>query len=133
MHARARLHAARLATALAGTALVLTVAACGGGGGESANPSGGSGGDGAKVYAAKCASCHGDQLQGTDKGPSHLSRIYEPSHHSDASFRQAITKGSPAHHWRFGDMPPVQGMSEADITAVIAFVRSQQQARGFID
>jgi mono/diheme cytochrome c family protein len=102
-------------------------AACSGG--ETA--SGGGGGDGAKVYAAKCAECHGANLEGTSRGPSHLSRVYEPSHHSDAAFKRAILQGSPAHHWNFGDMPPVQGMSEGDITAVIAYIRGQQQSRGF--
>jgi hypothetical protein len=30
-------------------------------------------------------------------------------------------------------MPPVEGMTEAETTAVIAFVRAQQQSRGFKD
>ena len=115
------------AVALVGAGLLLGCS-----GGESASGGGGAG-DGAKVYAAKCAECHGANLEGTSKGPSHLSRVYEPSHHSDASFRRAIVQGAPAHHWNFGDMPPVQGMSDADVTAVIAFVRAQQQARGYSD
>jgi mono/diheme cytochrome c family protein len=112
--------------------VVITATACGSGG-DTAGTGAAGGGDGAAVYAARCASCHGSDLGGTSKGPSHLSKVYEPSHHSDASFRRAITQGSPQHHWNFGDMPPVPGMSEADITAVIAYVRTQQQARGFKD
>jgi mono/diheme cytochrome c family protein len=115
-------------------AAVAVAAGCGGSGStSSAGGAGGVGGSGAEVYAAKCASCHGADLEGTAKGPSHLSKVYEPSHHSDAAFRRAIAQGSPAHHWNFGAMPPVQGMSEADVTAVIAFIRQQQQARGFHD
>ena len=45
---------------------------------------------GAEIYAESCASCHGADLRGTDKGPSHLSIVYEPNHHTDDSFRSAI-------------------------------------------
>ena len=48
---------------------------------------------GAEVYQQSCASCHGPDLRGTDKGPSHLSIVYEPNHHSDDSFRSAIANG----------------------------------------
>lgn len=86
---------------------------------------------GAEVYASSCASCHGADLRGTDKGPSHLSIVYEPSHHGDASFRSAIANGSPQHHWDFGDMDPVDGLSDDDVEAVIAFVRTEQERLGF--
>ena len=86
---------------------------------------------GAEVYASSCASCHGADLRGTDKGPSHLSIVYEPSHHGDASFRGAIANGSPQHHWDFGDMEPVEGLSDDDVEAVIAFVRAEQERLGF--
>lgn len=86
---------------------------------------------GADVYAASCASCHGADLRGTDKGPSHLSIVYEPNHHGDASFRAAITNGVSQHHWNFGDMEPVEGLSENEIEAVIAFVRTEQERLGF--
>lgn len=117
-------------------AVVLLVAAC--------NSPGSSGGDaaadarqdaltsrGAEVYRESCASCHGDDLRGTDKGPSHLSIVYEPSHHPDASFRSAIANGTPQHHWGFGDMPPIEGLSDADVEAVIGFVRAEQTRLGF--
>ncbi|MEN8239719.1 MAG: cytochrome c, partial [Actinomycetota bacterium] len=32
---------------------------------------------GEPLYQASCASCHGTDLRGTDKGPSHLSVVYE--------------------------------------------------------
>lgn len=86
---------------------------------------------GAEVYAETCASCHGADLQGTDKGPSHLSIVYEPSHHTDASFRSAIANGAAQHHWNFGDMPPIEGLTGQDVEAVIAFVRSEQERQGF--
>ena len=86
---------------------------------------------GAQVYAASCAACHGEDLGGTDKGPSHLSIIYEPNHHSDGAFQLAVLRGSPAHHWNFGPMPPVEGLSEDEVEAIIAFVRERQRVEGF--
>ena len=86
---------------------------------------------GREVYAQSCASCHGQDLEGTDRGPSHLSIVYEPSHHPDGAFRAAIANGAPQHHWGFGPMPPVPGLSADDVEAVIAFVRAEQDARGF--
>jgi mono/diheme cytochrome c family protein len=86
---------------------------------------------GAGVYQQSCASCHGADHRGTATGPSLLSIVYEPAHHSDESFRAAITGGSPQHHWSFGPMPAVGGMSDADIEAVIRHVRDQQDEHGF--
>jgi mono/diheme cytochrome c family protein len=86
---------------------------------------------GAEVYAQTCASCHGTDLRGTDKGPSHLSIVYEPNHHTDDSFRSAISNGAPQHHWSFGDMPAVGNLSDSDVEAVIAFVRAEQERQGF--
>ena len=126
MYQRSRGRAALLGVLFVGAA---ALTACGSGG-ESASTDGG-GEAGAKVYAAKCAECHGANLEGTSKGPSHLSSVYRPEHHTDANFRRAIAQGARAHHWQFGDMPPVQGMSEADTTAVIAYIRAQQRQRGF--
>jgi mono/diheme cytochrome c family protein len=107
---------------------------CGGDEGDSGVQAGSGGaprGLGAEVYAARCALCHGADLRGTTRGPSHLSEVYEPGHHPDASFRAAIEQGSPAHHWDFGPMPPVPDLGEDEIDAVIAFIRDQQQAEGF--
>ena len=86
---------------------------------------------GAEVYQQSCASCHGPDLRGTDKGPSHLSLVYEPNHHPDDAFRSAIANGTPQHHWNFGDMPPVEGLSDEEVEAVIGFVRSEQNRLGF--
>ncbi len=113
---------------VAGLALVL--AACGS---DPATPAvaAEASGPGAEVYGASCASCHGVDLRGTDKGPSHLSIVYEPNHHGDDAFRSAIANGSPQHHWGFGDMEPIEGLSDDDVEAVIAYVRSEQQRLGF--
>jgi mono/diheme cytochrome c family protein len=86
---------------------------------------------GAGHFAESCAACHGGDLRGTDQGPSLLSRIYEPGHHSDDAFRAAVRRGSPAHHWGFGDMPPIEGLDDEEVDVIIAFIREQQDTHGF--
>ncbi len=85
---------------------------------------------GKQIYVQKCAQCHGEWVKGTDKGPPLIHIYYEPNHHTDASFVRAIQSGVRQHHWRFGDMPPVEGMDEAQITAVTRFVRWIQEENG---
>lgn len=114
-----------------GTVIVL-VGSCSDSGSPTAQaPSAAGEGEGAELYAARCASCHGADLRGTDRGPSHLSIVYEPGHHSDDAFRSAIRNGSPQHHWDFGAMPPVEGLTDDEVDSVIEFVRTEQERRGF--
>lgn len=87
--------------------------------------------DGASLYAQTCAACHGADLRGTGIGPSHLSVVYAADHHPDDSFRRAVRDGVPAHHWEFGDMPAVNGLSDEQVDAIIAFVRITQSEQGF--
>ena len=87
--------------------------------------------DGKALYEASCAECHGVDLRGTEAGPSFLSIVYEPDHHSDAAFLVAVRNGTPAHHWDFGDMEPVPGLDDADVAAIAAFVRQVQEEEGF--
>ena len=111
--------------------VLVVVAGCGSGESDTPASSGGDVASGAEVYGSSCASCHGSDLRGTDRGPSHLSIVYEPNHHTDDSFRSAIANGAQQHHWGFGDMPPVAGLSDQDVEDVIAFVRAEQERQGF--
>lgn len=86
---------------------------------------------GAELYAANCAECHGIDLRGTDRGPSHLSIVYEPNHHSDAVFLLAVRNGVRAHHWDFGPMLPVEGLSDEEVSAIVAYIRDVQAEQGF--
>ena len=111
----------------------LTLGACGGDG--STGDDTGDGGaaalaDGKELFEENCATCHGEDLKGTSAGPPFLNDIYEPGHHPDESFYAAVAGGVRAHHWGFGDMPPVPGLSEQDVTAIIAYVRDEQRAAG---
>ena len=54
-----------------------------------------------------------------------------PGHDADAAFLLAVRRGVQQHHWRFGDMPPIEGLSDDDISAITAFVRSVQEEVGF--
>ncbi len=87
--------------------------------------------EGAVLYASSCAACHGSDLRGTAVGPSHLSVIYNPYHHGDGAFAVAALSGVQAHHWNFGDMPPIPGLSQGDLERIVAFVRESQRIEGF--
>lgn len=81
------------------------------------------------LYEKNCSSCHGIQLTGTEKGPPLMHAFYKPSHHGDESFYRAGMKGVKAHHWNFGDMPPVEGMTPGRMKSIISYVRYYQQQK----
>lgn len=85
---------------------------------------------GKPLYEKTCAVCHGVNLSGTDKGPPFLHFAYIPGHHGDPSFQMAVKYGSRAHHWRFGDMAPVPGLTPDDVAHITAYVRQQQRRAG---
>jgi mono/diheme cytochrome c family protein len=85
---------------------------------------------GEQVFAARCASCHGELALGTEQGPPLLHIYYEPDHHADAAFLRAVQFGVQPHHWDFGPMPPVEGIARADVDAVTAYVRWLQREAG---
>ncbi|MEH6527405.1 MAG: cytochrome c [Sneathiella sp.] len=86
---------------------------------------------GNKAFDTNCASCHGINAAGRDgKAPPLIHRIYEPNHHGDMSFVMAAKNGVRAHHWPFGNMPPVGGITKAEIENIITFVRELQRANG---
>ncbi|MGH7504458.1 MAG: c-type cytochrome [Longimicrobiales bacterium] len=86
--------------------------------------------DGAALFGGHCAACHGEGARGTGRGPPLVHRIYEPSHHGDASFQLAASRGVRAHHWGFGDMPAVAGITEPEVARIIAYVRWLQRDAG---
>ncbi len=81
-------------------------------------------------YEAYCAECHGVNTAGTDKGPPFLSRVYHPGHHGDQAFMIAPKQGTRAHHWQFGDMKPVEGVTDAQLRTIVKYVRAVQKANG---
>lgn len=85
---------------------------------------------GRAAFEANCATCHGAKAAGSDKGPPLVHKIYEPSHHADLAFLLAARNGVGAHHWRFGDMKPVPGVTDSQIEQIVAYIREMQRANG---
>jgi len=78
------------------------------------------------IYGANCAQCHGGDLAGTDRGPSLLQPIYGPDQLSDAEFADAIRNGVDEPRLEFGPMPANGAITDAQIEAILAFVRAEQ-------
>jgi len=79
-------------------------------------------------FKQNCSQCHGEWARGTELGPPLIHNYYKPSHHGDNAFYRAAMSGVKAHHWKFGDMPPVEGIKKRDITRIISFIRWLQQS-----
>ena len=80
------------------------------------------------MRAARCATA--SARCGTAQGPPLVHRVYEPGHHPDAAFYRAVEFGVMSHHWEFGNMAPVPGVSKADVAKIVAYVRELQRADG---
>jgi mono/diheme cytochrome c family protein len=89
--------------------------------------------EGAALYRASCAMCHGEDLQGTNHGPPLIHAIYAPDHHADEAFQRAVAFGVVPHHWGFGPMPPIPGLERDDVAKIVAFVRSEQIRAGIFE
>ena len=86
---------------------------------------------GKKGFDTNCASCHGQNAAGQNGiAPPLIHKIYEPSHHGDESFQRAVAMGVRAHHWKFGNMPAIEGLTRADVQAITAYVRELQRHNG---
>jgi cytochrome c len=110
--------------------LVLTVfvAACGGADADAApDPE-----RGEQLFAMNCAVCHGPAATGSMQGPPLVHEIYEPGHHPDELFARAVLEGVAPHHWDFGAMPRIGGLSEGDVEDITAYVRDLQREAGII-
>ncbi len=86
---------------------------------------------GKNIFEAKCSECHGENAAGRNGvAPPLVHKIYEPSHHSDMAFVLAAQNGVRAHHWNFGNMPKIEGLTQGDVKMVAAYVRELQRANG---
>lgn len=85
---------------------------------------------GEALFDQHCARCHGAGAAGSDSGPPLVHKIYEPGHHPNEAFYRAAAAGVRAHHWQFGNMPKLSGVSTTDMTAIIAYVRKLQRDAG---
>ena len=81
-------------------------------------------------FKTSCSACHGERGVGTKQGPPLVHKIYEPNHHGDAAFLRAAANGVQAHHWQFGNMPKIDGVTPADVTEIVKYVRWLQKQAG---
>jgi mono/diheme cytochrome c family protein len=87
--------------------------------------------EGERFFNDYCAACHGRNAAGQEGiAPPLIHRIYEPSHHSDGSFFLAVRQGVRAHHWPFGNMPPVEGLTDRQVEQIVAYIRVLQRTNG---
>lgn len=80
---------------------------------------------GEKLYQQYCARCHGRTIGGSTNGPPLIE--YGNAHHSDGTFYRAVSNGVKQHHWKYGDMPPMKGISSNEVGSIITFVREVQR------
>ena len=83
------------------------------------------------AFNTKCAACHGTNAAGKNGiAPPLIHKIYEPSHHGDAAFLYAARNGVQSHHWRFGNMPAIKGLTDADVKNIVTYIREVQRENG---
>jgi len=82
---------------------------------------------GKQLFEENCAQCHGQWGNGTDKGPALTHRFYLPNHHGDEAIYRAAMKGVRAHHWNFGNMPPVEGITKRKLDRIVPYIRWLQK------
>jgi mono/diheme cytochrome c family protein len=88
---------------------------------------------GQRGFEAVCADCHGLNAAGRNGvAPPLVHIIYEPNHHSDGSFLNAVRNGVQAHHWNFGNMPVIEGLTDADVRAITQYIRELQRENGIL-
>lgn len=85
---------------------------------------------GETLFNKRCMGCHGMKGSGTETGPPLVHRIYHPGHHSDMAFYLAMERGVRAHHWGFGDMPRIDGVTKEETDLIISYVRHLQKEAG---
>ncbi len=85
---------------------------------------------GRDLFNANCAACHGKNAGGSENGPPLVHQIYNPGHHADGAFVLAARNGVRAHHWRFGNMPPVTTVGQPEVMMIVRYVRELQLANG---
>ncbi|HBG46925.1 MAG TPA: cytochrome C [Deltaproteobacteria bacterium] len=83
--------------------------------------------DGAAVYKAKCAPCHGADGQGTAMAPGFKGSEWVRST-ADAEIATVITagrEGAAKKYKQFAMGMPKQKLSDDDVTAVVAHIKGQ--------
>lgn len=86
---------------------------------------------GQRVFNGACAACHGVNAAGRNGvAPPLVHKIYEPGHHADEAFQRAVQYGVQAHHWNFGNMSAIDGLTRAEVQYIVSYVRELQRTNG---
>jgi len=85
---------------------------------------------GKTIYHDTCVVCHGTRARGSRQGPPLVHSTYHPAHHHDLAFHLAVKNGVKQHHWQFGHMPPVTGVTPEQVSDIVAYVRDEQRKAG---
>jgi mono/diheme cytochrome c family protein len=85
---------------------------------------------GNNLYNQNCLACHGNAGLGSNQGPPLVHKTYNPRHHANLSFHLAVKNGVPSHHWKFGNMKPIAGLSPEDVGHIVQYVRAIQRKSG---
>ncbi len=88
--------------------------------------------EGKVAFDKNCASCHGSNGSGTENGPPLIHDIYNPGHHTDESFLNAVQNGVGQHHWPYGNMPPQPQVLRKEIETIVKYIREVQVANGIV-
>ena len=87
---------------------------------------------GREAFDANCAKCHGKNAAGSGNGPPLVHNLYNPGHHSDAAIVSAARRGVRQHHWPYGNMKPLPQVTDAELAAIIKYIRELQAANGIV-
>jgi len=83
------------------------------------------------AFEGVCAACHGTNAAGQNGvAPPLIHNTYRPGHHGEGAFLSAAQNGVRSHHWAFGDMPPLEGLTTADVKYIVTYIRELQRENG---
>lgn len=82
------------------------------------------------AFNTHCSECHGKDGIGDMTGPPMLYPFYRPADFPDERFGQAVREGAPKRLWKMGSMKAMPEVSEAEIKAMLLYVREAQAANG---
>ena len=86
---------------------------------------------GKRLFELNCIDCHGKSGRGSTKGPPLV--MYDEDHHDDEAFARAVRNGVLQHHWQFGNMPAIPGITNAETRNIISYVREIQAFEPYND
>jgi len=86
---------------------------------------------GETLFNQKCAVCHAKNAAGQQGvAPPLIYKIYQPRHHADIAFVLAAKNGVRSHHWTFGNMPPIKGITDDEVRSIVSYIRALQRKNG---